>query len=91
MVPRLFFGPFTTWGTLNNILPVRIFVAQSIEVRETSVTFSCTLRKELFASKSNLSIAFFKSSISYFRMEHFNATDVTFHEIRVAWVFKFSI
>jgi hypothetical protein len=76
MVPRLFFGPFTTWGTLNDILLVKIFVAQSVEVRATLVAFSCILRKELSASKSNLYIAFFKSSISSFDMELFNATDV---------------
>jgi hypothetical protein len=39
---------------------------------------------ELSASKSNLSMAFSKSSRSSFDSEYFNATNVAFHEIRAA-------
>jgi hypothetical protein len=98
MIPRLVFGPFTTSGTLNDILPVKTSVAQSVEGRgtqsvegrRTPIFFPCTLFKELSAYKSNLSMIFSKSSRSSFDMEHFSATDVAFHEIRAAWVFKFS-
>jgi hypothetical protein len=90
MVPRLFFGPFTTQGTLNDSLSTKTSVAQSVKGRGTSLDFSCTLLKELFAFKSNLSMAFSKSSRSSFDTEHFNAIDMAFHEIRAALVLRFS-
>ena len=81
MAPLLFFGPFTTRGILNDILPLNMSaVAQSAETRGTSSSFSCILLIELSASKSNLSMAFSKSSSSSFDNEHFNARDVAFRE-----------
>ena len=90
MVPRLFFAPFTSRGTLNDITPFNVSVAQSTETRGTSLDCSCSLFRELSASESSLSMAFSKSSRSSFDSEHFNATDVAFREIRAACVFKLS-
>jgi hypothetical protein len=72
----------TTCGTLNDILSVMTFVAQSVEGRGTPL-FSYIFLKELFASKSNLSMIFSKSSRSSFDTEHFSATDVTFCEMQL--------
>jgi hypothetical protein len=60
MVDRLFFGPFTTRDTLNDILPANVFVEQSGKTGGTLLFFSYTLLIELSASKSNLSMAFSK-------------------------------
>jgi hypothetical protein len=90
VVDRLFFGPFTTGGALNDILPVIVSVQHSVKTVGTSLAFSCTLHIELSASRSSLSMAFSKSSRSSFDSEHFNAIDVAFREIRAAWVVKFS-
>jgi hypothetical protein len=90
IVDRLFFVPLTTWGTLNDILPINVSVAQSVKTKETSFAFSHVLIIALSASKSKLSMAFSKSSRSSFDNEHFNAMDVAFLDIRVAWVVKLS-
>ena len=94
IVPRLFFVPFTTRGILNDILPCNVPASvptQSVVTRGASLAFSCILTRELSASRSNLSMVFSKSSRSSLDVEHFNATDVAFREIRAACVSKLSL
>jgi hypothetical protein len=90
MVDRLFFRPLTTWGIVNDILPVIVSIAQSVKTKGTSFAFSRALIIALSASNTKLSMAFSKSLRSSFDSEHFNAMDATFLEIRAAWVVELS-
>ena len=71
-----FFGPFITSGALIDTLPFKIFVSHLVLTRETTQGSTCLWFSVVYASWSNLSIAFSRSSRRSFETEHFNARDV---------------
>ena len=71
-----FFGPFIISGALIDTLPFKISVSHSVLTRETTQGSTCLWFSVVYASWSNLSIAFSRSSRRSFETEHFNARDV---------------